>query len=76
MEKLKETIMMLVKAALDEDVGPGDLTTIACLEPVPVKAVIVAKGDGTHHFSQDYNEHLQAKRRYKKTMEKRGTGEH
>ena len=46
MEKLKETIMMLVKAALDEDVGPGDLTTIACLEPVPVKAVIVAKGDG------------------------------
>jgi len=46
MDELKESIMMLVKAALNEDVGPGDLTTIACLEPVSIKAVIVAKGDG------------------------------
>lgn len=37
----------LVKAALEEDVGEGDLTSLACLEPGPMKAVIVAKSEGT-----------------------------
>ena len=39
-------IVALVKAALAEDIGPGDLTSLACLEPNPVKAQIVAKSDG------------------------------
>jgi len=36
----------LVRAAVEEDVGPGDLTSTACLEPNGLKARIVAKGDG------------------------------
>lgn len=36
----------IVKVALAEDVGPGDLTSLACLEPGPVRAVIMAKSDG------------------------------
>jgi len=39
-------IVALVKAALAEDIGPGDLTSIACLEPNPVKARVVAKSSG------------------------------
>ena len=39
-------IRQLVQAALDEDIGSGDLTSRACLEPNPVKAAIVAKCDG------------------------------
>ena len=39
-------IRQLVQAALDEDIGPGDLTSRACLEPNPVTAEIVAKCDG------------------------------
>ncbi len=40
------TVCRLVKAALDEDVGKGDLTSIACLEPGPIKAKITAKSNG------------------------------
>ncbi len=36
----------LIRAALREDIGPGDLTTLACLDPNPVAAKIVAKQDG------------------------------
>ncbi len=36
----------LVEAALQEDVGPGDVTSLACLEPNSVKAEIVAKSGG------------------------------
>lgn len=36
----------LVKAAIAEDIGPGDLTSLACLEPDPVQARIVAKKEG------------------------------
>ena len=36
----------LVRAAVEEDVGPGDLTSSACLGPDGLKARIVAKGDG------------------------------
>ncbi|HPC11980.1 MAG TPA: nicotinate-nucleotide diphosphorylase (carboxylating), partial [candidate division Zixibacteria bacterium] len=39
-------LVELVKAALGEDVGPGDLTSMGCLEPNPAKARIVAKQDG------------------------------
>ncbi|MEW6411177.1 MAG: carboxylating nicotinate-nucleotide diphosphorylase [Candidatus Zixiibacteriota bacterium] len=39
-------VCRLVKAALDEDVGRGDLTSLACLEPGPIKAKITAKSDG------------------------------
>jgi len=46
MERLERSIISLVKAALEEDVGSGDLTSLACLEPNPIKAVIVAKSKG------------------------------
>ncbi len=46
MDSLHLSIATLVKAALAEDVGKGDLTSLACLEPNPVKAVVSAKSDG------------------------------
>lgn len=46
MEKLEKSVISLVKAALKEDIGSGDLTSLACLEPNPVKAIIVAKSEG------------------------------
>jgi len=36
----------LVRAALAEDVGQGDVTSLSCLEPNPMKARIVAKSAG------------------------------
>lgn len=36
----------LVEAALKEDIGPGDLTSLACLEPNSVTAAISAKSKG------------------------------
>ncbi len=46
MEQLNKSIINLVKAALEEDVGEGDLTSLACLEPKLIKARIVAKSEG------------------------------
>ena len=46
MERLEESIVRLVKASLEEDIGSGDLTSLACLEPNPIEAVIVAKSAG------------------------------
>ncbi len=46
MENLEKSVINLVKAALEEDIGRGDLTSLACLEPYPVKAIIVAKSKG------------------------------
>ncbi len=46
MASLKDDTIKLVKAALDEDIGSGDLTSLACLEPDPLKARIVAKSGG------------------------------
>jgi nicotinate-nucleotide pyrophosphorylase (carboxylating) len=46
MEPLEKSIINLVKAALEEDIGKGDLTSLACLEPNPIKAQIVAKSAG------------------------------
>ena len=46
MDAYHQSIITLVKVALDEDVGRGDLTSIACLEPNPIKATITAKSDG------------------------------
>ncbi|UCG62514.1 MAG: carboxylating nicotinate-nucleotide diphosphorylase [Candidatus Zixiibacteriota bacterium] len=39
-------VRQLVKAALGEDIGKGDLTSLACLEPARIKARISAKSDG------------------------------
>ncbi|MDZ4724132.1 MAG: carboxylating nicotinate-nucleotide diphosphorylase [candidate division Zixibacteria bacterium] len=36
----------LIKVALKEDIGRGDLTSLATLEPNPAKATITAKSDG------------------------------
>ncbi|HKK21897.1 MAG TPA: carboxylating nicotinate-nucleotide diphosphorylase [candidate division Zixibacteria bacterium] len=41
-----ECLRKIVEAALKEDVNKGDLTSLACLEPNPMKANIVAKSDG------------------------------
>jgi len=38
--------MELVRAAIEEDVGKGDLTSLACLEPNNVTARIIAKSEG------------------------------
>jgi nicotinate-nucleotide pyrophosphorylase (carboxylating) len=46
MEPEDIAIRELVKAALREDVGKGDLTSLACLEQNPIKAKIIAKSDG------------------------------
>ena len=43
---LESQMLALVRAALTEDIGPGDLTSTACLEPDPMKARIIAKCDG------------------------------
>ncbi len=46
MSSLHEATIRLVKEALKEDIGFGDLTSLACLEPNPFKGKIVAKSDG------------------------------
>ncbi|MDD3731436.1 MAG: carboxylating nicotinate-nucleotide diphosphorylase [candidate division Zixibacteria bacterium] len=43
---MKKTTLELVRTALAEDIGTGDLTSLGCLEPNLLKAKIVAKSDG------------------------------
>ncbi len=43
---IDKSIISLIRSALNEDIGPGDLTSRACLEPNPAKAEIIAKQDG------------------------------
>ena len=45
-DALYESTLSLVKTALAEDVGRGDLTSLACIEPGPAKARLVAKSSG------------------------------
>jgi len=45
-ETLYDSTLNLVKAALAEDIGRGDLTSLACLEPGPARAKLVAKSPG------------------------------
>lgn len=42
----KKDLFNLVKRALDEDIGRGDLTSLGCLEPFPLKAKVLAKSEG------------------------------
>lgn len=46
MDAYQKSLTALVKAALAEDIGKGDLTSLACLEPNPVEGRIVAKSGG------------------------------
>lgn len=46
MDSYQKSIMELVRAAIEEDVGKGDLTSLACLEPNNVTARIIAKSEG------------------------------
>lgn len=46
MQRRSHSLADFVRLALDEDIGRGDLTSLACLEPGPIKAQIVAKGKG------------------------------
>jgi len=43
---IDEVILRQIEVALMEDIGPGDITTLATVEDKPVKASIVAKSDG------------------------------
>ena len=42
----QQELIILVKAALAEDIGRGDMTSLSCLEPFSVKAEIIAKSGG------------------------------
>ncbi|MFZ5980355.1 MAG: carboxylating nicotinate-nucleotide diphosphorylase [Candidatus Zixiibacteriota bacterium] len=44
--ELKKMIVDLVRTAIAEDVGPGDVTSLGCLEPEKLKAGIFAKSEG------------------------------
>jgi len=46
MDSIEEIISQQVELVLMEDVGQGDITTLACIEPKTVRAEIVAKSDG------------------------------
>jgi len=46
MSAMLHTTIALVRAAIEEDVGRGDITSLACLEPEMIKARITAKSDG------------------------------
>lgn len=41
-----QSVSDLVKTALEEDIGPGDITSRACFEPKKVRAKIIAKSEG------------------------------
>ncbi|HBD64052.1 MAG TPA: endolytic transglycosylase MltG [Clostridiales bacterium] len=45
--------------------SPGRVSIISVLEPADVDFLFfVAKGDGSHYFSKDYNEHIKAANEY------------
>nr|MBN2276530.1 carboxylating nicotinate-nucleotide diphosphorylase [candidate division Zixibacteria bacterium] len=46
MNTIDELILKQVELALMEDVGPGDITTLACIDNAPGRAEIVAKSEG------------------------------
>ena len=46
MKSLDPSIVNLVRAALEEDIGRGDVTSRAALEPDVVKGSIIAKSEG------------------------------
>ncbi len=46
MDAYHQQMLDLVRAALCEDIGPGDITSLACLQPERIKAEIIAKSDG------------------------------
>lgn len=47
MSSIDEIILRQVELVLMEDTGPGDMTTLACVESAPMQAEIIAKSDGT-----------------------------
>ncbi len=42
----QQDLITLVKSALAEDIGRGDMTSLSCLEPNSIKAEIIAKSEG------------------------------
>ena len=46
MKRQNPSLLSLVRSALNEDIGRGDVTSLAALEPDLVKGVIVAKSEG------------------------------
>ena len=46
MDAYHQQMLDLARAALAEDIGPGDITSLACLQPERIKAEVIAKSDG------------------------------
>jgi nicotinate-nucleotide pyrophosphorylase (carboxylating) len=46
MSSIDEIILRQVELVLMEDIGPGDITTLACVKPTSAGAEIIAKSDG------------------------------
>ena len=46
MDAYHQQMLDLVQAALNEDIGPGDITSLACLQPERIRAEIIAKSTG------------------------------
>lgn len=45
-DRLHHDTLALIKTAIEEDIGPGDLTSMSCIEPDKAGGEIVAKADG------------------------------
>lgn len=53
--------------------NPGEASILAALRPAEVKYLyFVARNDGTHEFSTNYNDHLRAVRKYQRSRKKSG----
>lgn len=46
MSDIDDIVFQQIELALMEDTGPGDITTLACIDPAVINAEIVAKSDG------------------------------
>jgi nicotinate-nucleotide pyrophosphorylase (carboxylating) len=46
MDAVDELLLRQVELALMEDIGPGDITTLACIDDKTVKAEVIAKSKG------------------------------
>ena len=46
MPEFDPNVVKLVRTAVAEDIGQGDVTSLACLEPEPIRARIIAKSSG------------------------------
>ena len=54
--------------------NPGEASILAAIHPAEVKYLyFVSRNDGTHEFSNNYNDHLRAVRKYQRNRKKSGS---